>query len=72
VTPAGGGKQCACGTIFSVSTDGSHYHRRFSFDGATTGSQPDGALFWDGQALYGVTTLGGSAFNGGSVFRYIP
>jgi uncharacterized repeat protein (TIGR03803 family) len=29
-------------------------------------------LFWDGHALYGTTLTGGSSFDGGTVFRYIP
>jgi uncharacterized repeat protein (TIGR03803 family) len=71
-TVYGGGKPCACGTVFSMSMTGSRYRRRFSFQGLRNGSQPYGGLFWDGQALYGSTLLGASTFNGGSVFRYVP
>jgi uncharacterized repeat protein (TIGR03803 family) len=70
-TVYGGGKPCACGTIFSLSMSGAHYRRRLSFQGLRNGSQPYGGLFWDGQALYGPTLVGGSA-NAGSIFRYVP
>jgi uncharacterized repeat protein (TIGR03803 family) len=71
-TAVGGSKPCACGTIFALSRTGTHYRRRFSFQGRRNGSQPIGNLFYDGQALYGTTNLGGSTFDGGTVYRYVP
>ncbi|WP_200975833.1 choice-of-anchor tandem repeat GloVer-containing protein [Echinicola sp. 20G] len=56
------------GTLYSVNTDGSNFTRLFSFDGASTGSEPLCQLTEasDG-VLYGLTKAGG-ANSKGTVF----
>jgi gliding motility-associated-like protein len=49
------------GTVFRIKTDGSGYLKLLEFDGAGTGSNPQGSLITDGTFLYGMTTDGGSS-----------
>jgi uncharacterized repeat protein (TIGR03803 family) len=67
-TSAGG--DSSAGVIFSISSDGTHYQKLYSFKGGMDGVGPDGALAMGVDTkLYGLTTAGGRN-NGGSVFAY--
>jgi gliding motility-associated-like protein len=58
------------GTIFKVMPDGTGYVKLFNFNGATTGTDPSGALTADGTFLYGVTSQGGSSGRG-TIFKIL-
>lgn len=57
MTQSGGAS--GTGTIFSMNTDGTGFTTLHSFDYATDGAYPSGALIQDGATLYGMTTEGG-------------
>ncbi len=69
-TASGGGTGCGgngCGTIFSITPDGS-YKVLYQFQGGADGQAPASQMIvWNG-ALYGTTSNGG----GGTVFRLKP
>ena len=58
------------GTIFKIKPDGSGYVKLLDFDGSTNGSSPVGALFSDGNCLYGMTQSVGKSR--GTIFKIKP
>jgi uncharacterized repeat protein (TIGR03803 family) len=64
-TKAGGSYSCNCGTVFSITPDGTEKVLH-SFD-KTDGSEPDASLIDLNGTLYG-TASGGGAFGKGTVF----
>ncbi len=67
---AGGGAKDA-GTIFKVEPDGTGYTNLLDFDPSVNGAYPQGALFFDGVFLYGMTERGG-IHNFGTIFKIKP
>jgi uncharacterized repeat protein (TIGR03803 family) len=67
-TDYGGPKGCeyGCGTVFSVTTEGSE-HVLYSFKGAPDGELPDGGVINAGNTLYGTTQEGGK-YEAGTAF----
>lgn len=56
------------GVIFKLMPDGSNFTKLWDFDGGALGGSPLGSLTYDGNALYGLTSRGGSN-NAGVMFR---
>src|SRR5262249_52309345 len=56
------------GTVFSMNIDGSRFALVYSFTNPAEGGGPEGALAMSSNTLYG-TTVGGGAFNNGTVFK---
>lgn len=69
-TTAGGDSNL--GTMFKINLDGSGYSIIHSFDSAMLGKVPAGNLLISGDFIYGVTSEGGAAGNGGVLFSYGP
>ena len=69
-TIAGGATGCAngygCGTVFSITTDGTE-KLLYSFGGGSDGASPGGLTNVKG-TLYGTTAAGGGSQNGGTIF----
>ncbi|MBV8489417.1 MAG: hypothetical protein JO199_02715 [Candidatus Eremiobacteraeota bacterium] len=66
-----GGKH-GCGTVFSVSTKGSHASRVIhSFDCSTDGNEPQAGLIYANGLLYGTCGTGGK-YGAGTVFSVTP
>ncbi len=59
------------GTIFKIKNDGTGYVKLLDFNDATNGSNPYGALIYDGTFLYGTTKYGGSNYIG-TIFKIKP
>jgi uncharacterized repeat protein (TIGR03803 family) len=59
----GDGKDCACGTIFEVTTSGKE-HVLYSFKGTPDGATPFAGLVAVNGTLYGTTSVGGASDNG--------
>jgi uncharacterized repeat protein (TIGR03803 family) len=68
-TTTGGANQY--GTVFKIKSDSSGYAHVLDLADATTGSGPDGALYYDGAYLYGMTPTGG-AYSKGIIFKIKP
>ena len=62
----------AVGTVFKVRPDGTGYATLLDFDGITSGGNPQGALFYDGTFLYGMTNSGGATGWYGTIFKIKP
>jgi uncharacterized repeat protein (TIGR03803 family) len=62
------GGTMACGTVFSIQTDGTEFRNVLSFTGASDGSNPTGGLTLYDNALYGTIENGGPG-SSGTVFR---
>lgn len=67
VAGLGGGGNA--GTLFKIQPDGSGYTTLLDFSGAATGQFPQSGLVYDGTALYGTTSAGGTQ-GWGTVFKY--
>jgi uncharacterized repeat protein (TIGR03803 family) len=60
------------GVLFKIKPDGNGYENVMTFSDLTTGSsQPSGSLIFDGLYLYGMTTFGGTNYDG-TIFRIGP
>jgi gliding motility-associated-like protein len=59
------------GTIFKILPDGTGYTKLHDFTTTATGVSPQSDLYYDGTALYGMTTFGGAAFHG-TFFKIMP
>lgn len=60
------------GTVFQLSTDGSHYQVIYNFDPNVGGINPRAALVQDASGnLWGTAVVGG-AYNDGTIFELIP
>ena len=59
------------GVIFKIMPDGTGYLKLMDFVYATSGSNPNGSLYYDGTFLYG-TTLNGGAHGAGTIFKIKP
>ncbi len=59
------------GIIFKIKPDGTGFGKLLDFSGATNGSNPYGALFFDGTFLYGTTKHGG-IYGMGTIFKIKP
>jgi gliding motility-associated-like protein len=51
-----------------VKPDGTGFEKLFDFEDVSTGGMPIGALFLDGETLFGMTTQGGTS-NAGTLYR---
>lgn len=72
----GGNPRCGCGTIFSISTNGSGYQDIYFFGpGApqkpVDGSTPIGGVILVGGMLYGTTSAGGK-YGNGVIYKVSP
>jgi uncharacterized repeat protein (TIGR03803 family) len=56
-----GGGDLGKGIIFKLMADGSSYSKLWNFSGAAAGSNPSGALLYDGNNLVGLTSGGGTS-----------
>ena len=61
----------AKGTIYKINSDGTGFSTMIDFNGYGSGSNPDGALIFDGTFLYGTASLGG-IYNYGTIFKMKP
>ena len=68
---ASGGGTDGHGTIFKLMPDGTGFVKLFDFVYAASGAFPFGSLITDGTFLYGMTSQGGSAFQG-TLFKIRP
>jgi len=57
------------GTVFKINTDGNGYTILYNFAGNPDGANPSGGLILSGNVLYGTTTAGGNAQDGGTLFK---
>lgn len=56
------------GTVFKVKLDGTDYSKLLDFQGVSNGANIRGSLLSDGNAIYGMTNMGGSN-NFGTIFK---
>lgn len=59
------------GTVFKIKLDGTEYTKLLDFAGLSNGRNPRGDLYFDGNYLYGMTSVGGSD-NFGTLFKILP
>jgi gliding motility-associated-like protein len=59
------------GTIYKIKPDGTGYLKLLDFGDVADGSEPHGALFFDGTFLYGMTKGGGDEGHG-TIFKILP
>jgi uncharacterized repeat protein (TIGR03803 family) len=59
------------GALFKINLDGNGFVKLMDFNGSTTGSYPNGSLYYDGEFLYGMTQRGG-ANDMGTLFKIKP
>jgi uncharacterized repeat protein (TIGR03803 family) len=57
------------GTLFKIKADGTGFVKLLDFNGSANGANPDGDLYTDGTALYGMTDNGGTS-NKGVIFKF--
>ena len=69
-TTFGGGSN-SMGTVFKIMPDGTGFVKLFDFAGLSNGRNPRGDLFFDGNYLYGMTSVGGTD-NFGTLFKILP
>jgi uncharacterized repeat protein (TIGR03803 family) len=59
------------GTIFKILPNGTGFSKIFDFAGSTNGSKPKSSLFFDGNFLFGMTSMGGP-LDKGILFKVQP
>lgn len=59
---AGNSTSANFGIIYRINPDGSGFTNVYNFSGSSDGAGPESTLILNGNTLYGITPLGGSAF----------